>query len=168
MIIQSSIKDMILAAQKEASEAFNAPTEMLRGLDEQMKRRSDGTLYYLDLIWVPLTGDVRTLIMDKANKSKPMVRVSVLSRPWKTCVLDFKESLDVHGLFVEFSYNNSHHSSVMYARFDALYGRKYRSPILWAKVKEGQLIGHGIVQETNEKISQIKDMLKAAHDRQKT
>ncbi|GJU29953.1 putative reverse transcriptase domain-containing protein [Tanacetum coccineum] len=43
---------------------------MLRMLDEQMERRSDGPLYYLDRIWVSLTGDVRILIMDKAHKSK--------------------------------------------------------------------------------------------------
>ncbi|GJZ78825.1 putative reverse transcriptase domain-containing protein, partial [Tanacetum coccineum] len=54
----------------EASEAVNAPAEMLRGLDEQMKHRSDGTLCYLDRIWIPLKGDVRTLIMDEAHKSK--------------------------------------------------------------------------------------------------
>ncbi|GJS49738.1 hypothetical protein Tco_0599859 [Tanacetum coccineum] len=45
-----SIKDKILAAQNEASEAVNAPAEMLRGLDEQMERRIDGALYYLDRI----------------------------------------------------------------------------------------------------------------------
>ncbi|GJU06221.1 putative reverse transcriptase domain-containing protein [Tanacetum coccineum] len=56
--------------QNEASEVVNAPAEMLRGLDEQMEHRSDGAWYYLDRIWVPLTGDVRTLIMDKAYKSK--------------------------------------------------------------------------------------------------
>nr|GEX67657.1 putative reverse transcriptase domain-containing protein [Tanacetum cinerariifolium] len=50
--------------------AVNAPAEMLRGLDDQMKRRSDEGLYYLDRIWVPLTGDVRTLIMDEAHNSK--------------------------------------------------------------------------------------------------
>ncbi|GJT89793.1 putative reverse transcriptase domain-containing protein [Tanacetum coccineum] len=70
MTIQSSIKSKILAAQKEATEVVNAPAEMLRGLDEQMERRSDGTLYYMDRIWVPLTGDVRTLIMDEAHKSR--------------------------------------------------------------------------------------------------
>ncbi|GKA20616.1 putative reverse transcriptase domain-containing protein [Tanacetum coccineum] len=73
MTIQLSIKDKILAAQNEASEAINAPAEMLRGLDEQMERRIDGALYYLDRIWVPLTGDVRTLIMDEAHKSKYLV-----------------------------------------------------------------------------------------------
>ncbi|GKA25226.1 putative reverse transcriptase domain-containing protein [Tanacetum coccineum] len=70
MTIQSSIKDRILAAEKEAFEVVNAPAEMLRGLDDQMERRSDGALYYLDQIWVHLTGDVRTLIMDEAYKSK--------------------------------------------------------------------------------------------------
>ncbi|GJW45977.1 putative reverse transcriptase domain-containing protein [Tanacetum coccineum] len=39
-------------------------------LDELIKHRSDETLYYLDRIWVPLKGDVRTLIMDEAHKSK--------------------------------------------------------------------------------------------------
>ncbi|GKA08459.1 hypothetical protein Tco_0687790 [Tanacetum coccineum] len=44
-----------------------------RGLDELIERRSDGALYYLDRIWVTLKGDVRTMIMDKAYKSKYFV-----------------------------------------------------------------------------------------------
>ncbi|GJV90717.1 putative reverse transcriptase domain-containing protein [Tanacetum coccineum] len=66
----SSIKDRILVAQNEASEVVDTPAEMLRGLDKHMKRRSDGAWYYLDRIWVPWTGDVRTLIMEEAHKSK--------------------------------------------------------------------------------------------------
>ncbi|GJR77731.1 putative reverse transcriptase domain-containing protein [Tanacetum coccineum] len=65
--ILSSIKDRILAAQKEVVDEF---TGLQKGLDEMIKQRSDGTLYYLDRIWVPLKGEVRTLIMDKAHKSK--------------------------------------------------------------------------------------------------
>ncbi|GJU45127.1 putative reverse transcriptase domain-containing protein [Tanacetum coccineum] len=75
MTIQSSIKDKILAAQNEASEAVNAPAEMLRGLDDQMERRSNEALYYLDQIWVPLMGDVRTLIMNEAHKLKYSVHL---------------------------------------------------------------------------------------------
>ncbi|GJU71020.1 putative reverse transcriptase domain-containing protein [Tanacetum coccineum] len=52
--------------------------------------------------------------------------------------------------------------AVRCAPFEALYGRKCRSPIMWAEVREGQLIGPELVQETTEKISQIKDGLKAA------
>ncbi|GJV42121.1 putative nucleotidyltransferase, ribonuclease H [Tanacetum coccineum] len=59
MTLQSSIKDRTLAAQKEA-------VDESAGLHKAL----DGTLYYLDRIWVPLKGDVRTLIMDEAHKSK--------------------------------------------------------------------------------------------------
>ncbi|GKD11014.1 putative reverse transcriptase domain-containing protein [Tanacetum coccineum] len=67
MTLQSSIKDRILAAQKGASDESAG---LQRGLDEMIKHRKDRALYYLDRIWVPLKGDVRTLIMDEANKSK--------------------------------------------------------------------------------------------------
>ncbi|GJX33412.1 putative reverse transcriptase domain-containing protein [Tanacetum coccineum] len=63
----SSIKDRILAAQKEA---VDESAGLQKGLDEMIEQRSDGTLYYLDRIWVPLKGDVRTLIMDEAHKLK--------------------------------------------------------------------------------------------------
>ncbi|GJT33356.1 putative reverse transcriptase domain-containing protein [Tanacetum coccineum] len=67
MTLQSSIKDRILAAQKEAVDEF---VGLQKGLDEMIEQRSDGTLYYLDRIWVPFKGDVRTLIIDEAHKSK--------------------------------------------------------------------------------------------------
>ncbi|GKF60463.1 putative reverse transcriptase domain-containing protein [Tanacetum coccineum] len=86
----------------------------------------------------------------------------------RACILDIGGSWDVHLPLVEFLYNNSYHSSVRCALFEALYGGKCHSPILWAKVREGQLIGPEIVQETIKKISHIKDRLKAAYDRQKS
>ncbi|GJR37312.1 putative reverse transcriptase domain-containing protein [Tanacetum coccineum] len=46
-----------------------------KGLDEMIKLRNDGALYYLDQIWVPLKGDVRTLIIDEAHKSKYSVHL---------------------------------------------------------------------------------------------
>ncbi|GJZ90683.1 putative reverse transcriptase domain-containing protein, partial [Tanacetum coccineum] len=87
MTIQSSIKDKILAAQNEASKVVDAPTEMLRGLDEQMEHRSDRELYYLDQIWFPLTGDVRTLIMDEAHKSKYFAEIPEWK--WENLAMDF-------------------------------------------------------------------------------
>ncbi|GKB11937.1 putative reverse transcriptase domain-containing protein [Tanacetum coccineum] len=90
--------------------------------------------------------------------------IQTLEDMLRACILDFGGSWDVHLLLVEFSYNNSYHSSVRCALFEALYGRKCRSPIMWAEVGEGQLIGPELVQETTEKISQIKDRLKAARD----
>nr|GEU65084.1 putative reverse transcriptase domain-containing protein [Tanacetum cinerariifolium] len=61
-----------------------------------------------------------------------------------------------------------YHSSVRCASFEALYDRKCHLPIMWVEVGEGRLIGPELVQETIKKISQIKDRLKAARDRQKS
>ncbi|GKB13702.1 hypothetical protein Tco_0847625 [Tanacetum coccineum] len=52
--------------------------------------------------------------------------------------------------------------------FEALYGQKCRSPVCWAEVGEVQLTGPKIMQETTEKIVQIKQRMQAAHDRQKS
>ncbi|GKF82309.1 putative reverse transcriptase domain-containing protein [Tanacetum coccineum] len=68
---------------------------------------------------------------------------------------------------VEFSYNHSYHASIKAAQFEPLYGRKCRLPICWAEVGEVQLTGPEIVQETTEKIVQIKQIMQAARDRQK-
>nr|GEW63691.1 putative reverse transcriptase domain, aspartic peptidase domain protein [Tanacetum cinerariifolium] len=74
MTLQSSIKDRIMSAQKEA---VDESVGLQKGLDEMIEQRSDGTLYYLDQIWVPLRGDVRTLIIDEAHKSKYFVHLGV-------------------------------------------------------------------------------------------
>nr|GEY92949.1 reverse transcriptase domain-containing protein [Tanacetum cinerariifolium] len=151
----SSIKGKILAAQEEASDEFAG---LQKGLDEMIKRRDDGALYYLDRIWVPLKGDVRTLIIDKAHKSKYSIHLRVDKMYYD---LRDRGSWDVHLQLVEFSYNNSYHSSMRCAPFEALYDRKWRSPIMLVEVGEGQLIGPDLVQETIEWISKIKDRLTA-------
>ncbi|GKB11005.1 reverse transcriptase domain-containing protein [Tanacetum coccineum] len=69
---------------------------------------------------------------------------------------------------IEFSYNNSYHTSIKCTPFEALYGQKCRSPVIWTEVEESQLIGPEIVQETTEKIVQIKERLKTARSRQKS
>ncbi|GJY72662.1 putative reverse transcriptase domain-containing protein [Tanacetum coccineum] len=194
-------------SRKERKEAIDEFAGLQKGLDEMIEQRSDGTLYYLDRIWVPLKGEVRTLIMDEAHKSKYFVHpradkmyydlrdrywwpgmkkdiveydykmerlarlylneivarhgvpISIISdrdsrftsRFWQSMQealgtrLDMSTayhpqtdgSWDVHLPLVEFSYNNSYHSSVRCALFEALYGRKCRSPIMWAEVGEG-------------------------------
>ncbi|GJT40259.1 putative reverse transcriptase domain-containing protein [Tanacetum coccineum] len=69
---------------------------------------------------------------------------------------------------IEFSYNNSYHASIKAAPFEALYGRKCRSPVCWTEVGEAQILGPELIQETTEKIIQIKQRMQAARDRQKS
>ncbi|GJS49782.1 putative reverse transcriptase domain-containing protein [Tanacetum coccineum] len=265
MTLQSSIKDRILAAQKEVVDEFAG---LQKGLDKIIEQRSDGTLYYLDRIWVPLKGEVRTLIMDEAHKSKYSVHpradkmyydlrdrywwprmkkdiaeyvskcltclkvkaehqrpsgllqqleIPVWKWKWKGIAMDFvtklpktssghdtiwvivdrltksahflpmcedykmdrlarlylNEIVARHGVLISII---SNHDSRFTSRFwqsmqEALGTRLDMKSVirqLWAEVEEGQLIGHKLVQETTEKISQIKNRLKVARDCQKS
>nr|GFB91531.1 reverse transcriptase domain-containing protein [Tanacetum cinerariifolium] len=69
-----------------------------------------------------------------------------------------------HLSLFEFSYNNSYHASIKSLPFEALYGRNCRLPIFWTEVGEAQLLGPELIQETTEKIIQIKQRMQAARD----
>ncbi|GKF13991.1 putative reverse transcriptase domain-containing protein [Tanacetum coccineum] len=86
----------------------------------------------------------------------------------RVCAIYFGGSWDVHIPLAEFSYNNNYRSSIRCAPFEALYGRKCRSLVLWAEIGEGSLIGPDLVLETTYKVELIKEKLKAARDRQKS
>nr|GFB45020.1 putative reverse transcriptase domain-containing protein [Tanacetum cinerariifolium] len=219
------------------------------GLDKQLERKEDGGLYLAERIWVPVYGNLRTLIMNEAHatsQSKTPKTLELLQQPeipewkWENIIMDFINKLprtrsghdsiwvivdrltksahflakslqkalgtrldlstafhpetdgqsertiqtledmpracamnfggnwDTHLPLVEFSYNNSYHSSIKCAPFEALYGRRCRMPIAWTEVGEGKLLGPETIQETTDKIVQIKERLKVARDRQKS
>ncbi|GKD58585.1 putative reverse transcriptase domain-containing protein, partial [Tanacetum coccineum] len=252
MTLHSSIKGKILVAQKEASDESSG---LLRGLDEMIERRSDRALYYLDRIWVPLKGDVRTLIMDEAHKSKYSIHPgadkmyydlrdrpsSLVQQPeipewkWERIAMDFitklprtssghdsiwvivdrltksahflpmgedykmdrlarlylNEIVDRHGVPVSIiSDRDSRFTSRFWQTMQEALGTKLDMSMAYhpqtdvqsecsiqtlkdmlracVEVGEGQLIGPELVQETTEKISQIKDRLNVAHDHQKS
>ncbi|GKD86286.1 putative reverse transcriptase domain-containing protein [Tanacetum coccineum] len=93
--------------------------------------------------------------------------IQTLEDMLRACVIDFGNGWVKHLPLVEFSYNNNYHASIKAAPFKALYGQKCRSLVCWAKVGQAQLTGPEIVQETTEKIVQIKQRMQAAHNRQK-
>ncbi|GKD49626.1 putative reverse transcriptase domain-containing protein [Tanacetum coccineum] len=94
--------------------------------------------------------------------------IQTLEDMLRACVIDFGNGWDRHLPLIEFSYNNSYHTSIKAAPFEALYGRKCRSPVCWAEVRDVQLTGPEIIHETTEKIIQIKSRIQAARDRQKS
>nr|GFB73380.1 putative reverse transcriptase domain-containing protein [Tanacetum cinerariifolium] len=77
----------------------------------------------------------------------------------RACAIDFEKSWVNHLPLVEFSYNNRYYASIKAAPFKALYGRKCRSPVCWTKVGEAQILGPELIQETTEKIVQIKQRM---------
>ncbi|GJV78327.1 putative reverse transcriptase domain-containing protein [Tanacetum coccineum] len=94
--------------------------------------------------------------------------IQTLEDMLRACVINFGNGWVKHLPLVEFSYNNSYHTSIKAAPFEALYRRKCRSPVCWAKVGQVQLTGPEMVHETTKKVIQIKQRMQAARDRQKS
>ncbi|GKF15181.1 putative reverse transcriptase domain-containing protein [Tanacetum coccineum] len=93
----------------------------------------------------------------------------IAARGYATCLCDrLRKGLVNHFPLVEFSYNNNYHANIKAIPFEALYGRKCRSPVCWAEVGQVQLTGPELVQEPTKKIIQIKQRMLVARDRQKS
>ena len=94
--------------------------------------------------------------------------IQTLEDMLRACVLNFQGSWEEHLPFIEFAYNNSFHASIGMAPYEALYGRKCRSPVCWDEVGESKLVGPEIIQITSEKIRLIKERIQTAQSRQKS
>ncbi|GKB47828.1 putative reverse transcriptase domain-containing protein [Tanacetum coccineum] len=107
-----------------------------------------------------------SIISDRDNKrmAKAREQIQTLEDMLQACLIDFGGSWDRHFPLVEFSYNNSYHASIKAAPFEALYGRKCRSPICWSEVGDSQLIGPEMIRKTTEEDSaDLKIVLFDAH-----
>ncbi|GJW09117.1 putative reverse transcriptase domain-containing protein, partial [Tanacetum coccineum] len=227
MTIQSRVKGLLLAAQGEAFKDENVIAEGLNGTNQQTEKREDGSLHYMDRIWVPLVGCVRTKIMEEAHKmSKCLTYAKVkaehqrpsglLQQPeipewkWEKIAMDFitkfsrssschdaiwfivdrltksgwtfyvkvlaNDAKSVINVFrYEYGLSSSdgwtkraYNKNVRGYAESALYGRKFRSLVLWTQIGDSELIGLELVQETTDKVIVIRDRLKAVRDRQKS
>ena len=77
--------------------------------------------------------------------------IQILDDMLRSCVIDYEGSWDRHIPLVEFVYNNSFQSSIGMAPYEALYGRKCRTPLCWTELSEKKVIGPDLIQETEEK-----------------
>nr|GEY29448.1 hypothetical protein [Tanacetum cinerariifolium] len=169
---QWKANEKLLAAQHKTSKEENTPAEMLCVLDQQMEKKEDGGLYFMDKIWVPSIAlgtrlDMSTVYHPQTGGQSERT-IQTLEDMLRVCVIDFGSSWDTHLPLAEFFYNNSYHLSIQCALFEALYGRNCRLPILWAEVEENRLISLKMVKETIDKVVLIRQRLKAARDHQKS
>ena len=86
----------------------------------------------------------------------------------RACALDYGSSWDDNLPYAEFSYNNSYQTSLKMAPFEALYGRRCRTPLLWDGVGDRKLFGPDLIRDSEEKVKLIRDRLKIAQSRQKS
>ena len=94
--------------------------------------------------------------------------IHVLEDMLRSCVIDYEGNWDRHIPLIEFVYNNSFQSSIGMAPYEALYGRKCRTPLYWTELSEKKIIGPDLIQETEEKVKMIRERLKVVTDRQKS
>ncbi|GKA90814.1 putative reverse transcriptase domain-containing protein [Tanacetum coccineum] len=124
------------------------------------------TLYIKEIVsrhGVPIS-----IISDRDSRFTSRISQSMQSAFGTQLDMSFRKAWERHLPLVEFSYNNSYHASIKAVPFEALYGRKYRSPVCWAEVGDVQLTRQEKICETTKKIVQIRQRLQAARDRQRS
>ncbi|GJW24195.1 hypothetical protein Tco_0038006 [Tanacetum coccineum] len=174
---------LVMEQRHETSKVENAPAEMLRDLDQQMEKRADDG-----------KANVVTDALSRKERVKPRrvramamtiqygVRGMILTAQseafnkewnsgddqlrlrWMIYLVVLADAAESVRDTIGFDY----HSSIWCAPFEALYGMKCRSPVLWAEIGESSLTGPELVLDTTDKVVLIKEKLKAARDRQKS
>jgi hypothetical protein len=86
----------------------------------------------------------------------------------RACIIHYGASWDKCLALAEFSYNNSYQSSLQMAPFEALYGRRCRTPLSWSETGEHKIFGPDLVVEAEDKVRIIQTNLKIAQSRQKS
>ncbi|GJW18078.1 hypothetical protein Tco_0025514 [Tanacetum coccineum] len=135
------VRGMILAAQSEAFKKENVFAERLHGLDQHMERKGDENN------------------SKEWNSGDDQLRLR-----WMIYLVVLADAAESVRDAIGFDYQ----LSIRCAPFEALYGRKCRSPVLWAEIGESSLTGLELVQETTDKVVLVKEKPKAARDRQKS
>jgi hypothetical protein len=94
--------------------------------------------------------------------------IQTLEDMLRACVLSWKGSWEDHLALAEFAYNNNYQASIKMIPYEALYGRRCISPLCWETLGERSLVGPDWVQQTSEKVRQIRQNILAAQSRQKS
>jgi len=92
----------------------------------------------------------------------------VLEDMLRACALKYGGSWDKSLPFAKFSNNNSYQVSLKMAPFEALYGRKCRTPLYWSETGESQLFGPEIIKEAERQVQVVRENLKVAQSRYKS
>ncbi|GJS77878.1 putative reverse transcriptase domain-containing protein [Tanacetum coccineum] len=168
MTIGLDFTKQILEAQIEALKPENLENEdvggMIRNDTPKEKLESDGTLCLKGRSWLPCYGYLRSVIMYESHKLKYSIHPGS-----EKMYQDMKKPYGWPNMKADIAtYVSKCLMCTKVAPYEALYGRKCRSPVCWAKVREAQLTSPEMIQETTEKIILIKQRIQAAQDRQKS
>jgi hypothetical protein len=92
----------------------------------------------------------------------------ILEDMLRACVLTYGKDWEDSLPYAEFSYNNSYQTSLKMSPFEALYGRKCRTPLMWSEVGDRIVERPDFIEAAEDKVAEIRANLKAAQSRQKS
>ncbi|WVZ80901.1 LOW QUALITY PROTEIN: hypothetical protein U9M48_028338 [Paspalum notatum var. saurae] len=92
----------------------------------------------------------------------------ILEDMLRACAIQYGTSWDKSLPYAEFSYNNSYQASIKMSPFQALYGRRCRTPLHWDQPREKQLFGPEIIENAERQVRMIRENLRIAQTRQKS
>jgi transposase InsO family protein len=134
---------------------------------------SDRGLQFVSKFWEELHKSLGTKLLHSSayhpQTSGQTERVNqILEDMLRACVLDFSQKWDECLPLAEFSYNNSYQESIKMAPFEALYGRRCRTPLNWSEPGERCFFRPNMVKEAEDKVQKIIHNMKKAQARQKS
>ncbi|GJV37984.1 hypothetical protein Tco_1410461 [Tanacetum coccineum] len=162
------VRGMILAAQSEAFKQENVLAERLHGLEQQMERKGDESLYFMDRIWVLLVGSV--MVAAHASSKEWNSGDNQLRLRWMIYLVVLADIVESVRDAIGFEYCLASSSGWTKRTYESDFGgyNEGMSPVLWGDNRESSLIGPELVLETTYNVVLIKEKLKVARDRQKS
>ncbi|GJU03471.1 putative reverse transcriptase domain-containing protein [Tanacetum coccineum] len=171
------VRGMILAAQSEAFKQENVLTERLHGLDQQMERKGDESLYFrrfVKVVKATLSNDFWLLnslrYLSKNEIESPWIlslNFQDNSKEWNSGDDQLRLRWMIY-LVVLADAAESVRDAIGFEYCLASSSGWTKSPVLWAEIGESSLTGLELVQETTDKVVLVKEKPKAARDRQKS
>jgi hypothetical protein len=92
----------------------------------------------------------------------------VLEDMLRACALKHGGNWDKSLPYTDFSYNNNYQASLKMSLFEALYGRKCKTPLYWDQTREKQFFGPEIIQEAEEQVWIIRENMRTTQSRRKS
>ncbi|WVZ49151.1 hypothetical protein U9M48_000528 [Paspalum notatum var. saurae] len=92
----------------------------------------------------------------------------ILEDMLRACAIQYGTSWDKSLPYAEFSYNNSYQASLKKSPFEALYGRRCRTPLFWNQTGEKQVFGPDLIRDAEQQIKIVRENLRVAQSRQKS
>ncbi|KAL5573486.1 hypothetical protein UlMin_023083 [Ulmus minor] len=184
LTLQPTIFDGIKGEQELDPSLLKIKEEVLEGKRTDFEVSADGVLGFKGRLCVPANEDLKQQIMHEAHNTPYSVHPGTTKMYqdlkglfwWPGMKRDvvkyvekyFQGSWNKYLPLIEFAYNNSYQATIGMTPYEALYGRKCRSPIHWHESGEQKFMEPNFVTATTEVVKQIREKMKATRDRQKS